>query len=101
MVIPVCQGARLNQTVLGCKINGYNITEFSSMEVGELIEVIKDIQDAVTRPMVASLVDRLQNLVDIGLEYLTLNRQTDTLSGGEAQRVKLVKQLNSSLIDVI
>jgi excinuclease UvrABC ATPase subunit len=98
---PACKGARLNQSVLSCKINGYNIAELSSMEVGELIEVIKDIRGAVARPMVDNLVNRLQNVVDIGLEYLNLNRETGTLSGGEAQRVKMVKQLSSSLIDVI
>jgi excinuclease UvrABC ATPase subunit len=98
---PECKGARLNKTVLGCKINGYNIAELSSMEVGELIDVVKGIQGAVAKPMVDSLVERLQNLLDIGLEYLTLNRQTATLSGGESQRVKLVKHLSSSLIDVI
>ena len=98
---PVCKGARLNQAVLSCKINGYNIAELSSMEVGELIGVIKGIQGGVARSMVDSLVERLQNVVDIGLEYLALNRETNTLSGGEAQRVKMVKQLNSSLVDVI
>ncbi len=98
---PACKGARLNQSVLSCKINGYNIAELSSMEVGELIGVIKGIKGGVAKPMVDNLVNRLQNVVDIGLEYLSLNRETDTLSGGEAQRVKMVKQLNSSLIDVI
>jgi excinuclease UvrABC ATPase subunit len=98
---PACKGARLNQTVLGCRINGYNIAELSSMEVAELIEVIKGINDAVARPMVDNLVNRLQNVADIGLDYLSLNRETDTLSGGEAQRIKIVKQLSSSLIDVI
>ncbi len=99
---PACKGARLNQAVLGCKVNGYNIAELSSLEVGELIGVIKGIKGGVVaKPMVDSLVERLQNVIDIGLEYLSLDRETDTLSGGEAQRVKMVKQLNSSLIDVI
>jgi excinuclease ABC A subunit len=63
--------------------------------------VIKGIEGTVARPMVQSLVERLENVIDIGLDYLALNRETDTLSGGEAQRVKMVKQLSSSLIDVI
>src|SRR5512146_2684213 len=98
---PACKGARLNNTVLSCKINGYNIAELASMEVGELIGVIKDINDAAARPMVDNLVERLQNVIDIGLEYLTLNRETSTLSGGEAQRVKIVKHLSSSLMDLM
>ncbi len=98
---PACKGARLNKTVLSCKINGYNIADLSEMEVGELIGVVKGITGAVAKPMVDNLVNRLQNVVDIGLDYLTLNRETDTLSGGEAQRVKMVKQMNSSLIDVV
>jgi excinuclease UvrABC ATPase subunit len=97
---PACNGARLNKTVLNCKINGYSIAELSSMEVGELIGVIKGIKDAVAKPMVDSLVERLQNVIDIGLEYLTLNRETATLSGGESQRVKIVKHLSSSLMNV-
>jgi excinuclease UvrABC ATPase subunit len=71
------------------------------MEVGELIDVIQAIKDPVAAPMVETLTQRLQHLVDIGLEYLTLNRETDTLSGGEAQRVKIVKHLSSSLMDVM
>ncbi len=98
---PACKGARLNKAVLSCKVDGYNIAELSSMEVGELIGVINDIKDERAKEIVADLVRRLQNLIDIGLEYLTLNRETDTLSGGEGQRVKLVKHLGSSLIDVM
>lgn len=98
---PVCKGARLNKAVLSCKINGYNIAELSAMEVGSLIGVIQSITDPSTKQIVGDLVRRLQNLIDIGLDYLALNRETDTLSGGEGQRVKLVKHLGSSLIDVM
>jgi excinuclease UvrABC ATPase subunit len=97
---PECKGARLKKTVLNCKINGYNIAELSSMEVGELIGVINGVRDAVAKPMVDSLMERLQNVIDIGLDYLTLNRETATLSGGESQRVKIVKHLSSSLMNV-
>lgn len=98
---PACKGARLNKAVLSCKVNGCNIAELSSMEVGELIGVIKEIKAPAAKEIVDDLVRRLQNLIDIGLDYLTLNRETDTLSGGEGQRVKLVKHLGSSLIDVM
>lgn len=97
---PACHGTRLNQTILNCKINGYNIADFSSIEVGELIHIANKIDDPVAQPIVKSLVERLQHLVDIGLDYLTLNRETDTLSGGESQRVKMVKHLSGSLVDV-
>ncbi|MFC9774312.1 ATP-binding cassette domain-containing protein [Paenibacillus chitinolyticus] len=95
-----CHGARLSQAALGCKINGLNIAEMSSMEVGQLIRVIREIDDSVAAPIVKSLTERLQHLVDIGLDYLTLDRETDTLSGGESQRVKMVKHLSGSLVDV-
>lgn len=95
-----CQGARLSQAALSCRINGFNIAEMSSMEVGQLIRVIHEIDDPVAAPIVKALTERLQHLVDIGLEYLTLNRETDTLSGGESQRVKMVKHLSGSLVDV-
>lgn len=98
---PACKGARLNKSVLSCQVNGYNIAELSVMEVGELLGVIQAIKEPTAQEIVDDLVRRLQNLVDIGLDYLTLNRETDTLSGGEGQRVKLVKHLGSSLIDVM
>jgi len=96
-----CNGARLNQTILKCKINGYNIADLTGMEIPELIEAVKTIKTPAAEPIVKALVERLQNLVDIGLEYLSLDRETDTLSGGESQRVKIVKHLGSSLSDVI
>ncbi|MBY9079365.1 excinuclease ABC subunit UvrA [Paenibacillus sp. HN-1] len=95
-----CHGARLNQAALGCRINGHNIAVMSSMEVGQLIGIIREIDDAIAAPIVKSLTERLQHLVDIGLDYLTLDRETDTLSGGESQRVKMVKHLSGSLVDV-
>lgn len=95
-----CNGARLNQTILKCKINGYNIADLTSMEIPELIEALKKIKAPAAEPMVRTLLERLGELVDIGLEYLSLNRETDTLSGGESQRVKVVKHLGSSLTDV-
>ena len=96
-----CKGARLSQAVLACKINGYNIAQLAAMEVDDLIEVIREIKDPVAAPMVASLVERLQHMIGIGLEYLSLNRETDTLSGGESQRIKMLKHLSSSLVDVL
>jgi excinuclease UvrABC ATPase subunit len=98
---PLCKGARLSQAALSSKINGHNIAKLSAMEAGELIDVIKAIKDPTAAPMVKTLTERLQHLVDIGLEYLSLDRETDTLSGGESQRVKIVKHLSSSLVDVM
>jgi excinuclease UvrABC ATPase subunit len=97
---PMCKGARLNQEVLSCKVNGKNIAELANMEVGELIKFVEKVDDPVAKPIVKALVERLQHVVDIGLDYLSLNRPTDTLSGGESQRIKMVKHLSSSLMDV-
>jgi excinuclease ABC A subunit len=97
----VCKGTRLSQEVLKCKINGYNIADLTSMEIPEMIEAVKTIKEPSAEPLVNAILERLQHLVDIGLEYLSLSRETDTLSGGESQRVKIVKHLGSSLTDVI
>lgn len=97
---PSCRGARLSQATLSCKINGLHIAEMSAMEVGQLIRVMREIDDPIAAPIIKSLTERLQHLVDIGLDYLTLDRETDTLSGGESQRVKMVKHLSGSLVDV-
>jgi excinuclease UvrABC ATPase subunit len=97
----LCGGTRLSQAALSSKINGLNIAELSAMEVDELIEVIKSIQAPEVAPILSTLTERLQYLIDIGLEYLSLNRETDSLSGGESQRIKMVKHLGSSLVDVM
>ncbi|MNS32330.1 UvrABC system protein A [compost metagenome] len=98
---PSCRGARLSQAALGCRIGGRNIAEMAAMGVGELIPVIRAIEGPVAAPVVATLVERLEAMAAIGLDYLSLDRPTDTLSGGESQRVKMVKHLSSSLIDVM
>ena len=98
---PLCKGARLNQAALDCRISGYNIADMAAMEVDELLEVVKGITEPAAAPIVRTLTERLQHLVEIGLEYLSLDRATNTLSGGESQRVKIVKHLNGSLIDVM
>lgn len=98
---PLCKGARLSQAALNCKISGYNIAELSAMEVDDLIEIIRGIKDPAAAPVVVNILERLQAMIDIGLEYLCLDRETDTLSGGESQRIKMVKHLGSSLVDVM
>ena len=97
---PACKGARLNEKALACRIGGRNIAEMSAMEVSELVTIIQEIHDPISKPMIDTLTERLQHLVDIGLGYLSLDRETGTLSGGESQRIKMVKHLNSSLIDI-
>src|SRR5499427_7762648 len=96
-----CKGARLSPAALASKINGHNIADLSSLEVGELLKVVRGIKEPKAGPIVHALVERLQAVVNIGLEYLSLNRETDTLSGGESQRVRMVKHLGSSLVDVM
>jgi excinuclease UvrABC ATPase subunit len=97
---PLCKGARLSQAALSARVAGHSIADMARMEVGRLVEVVREVDDPVAAPIVASLVERLGHMVGIGLDYLSLDRETDTLSGGESQRVKLVKHLTSSLIDV-
>lgn len=98
---PECKGARLNRAALDCRIQGYNIAELTAMEVEALVPVVKSLRGADAAPVVTSLVERLEHLVEIGLGYLSLARPTDTLSGGESQRVKMVKHLGSSLVEVL
>lgn len=97
----MCHGARLNQKALACKIEGYNIADLSAMQVDKLIEIVASLETPENQALVTTVKERLSNLVEIGLGYLTLNRMTDTLSGGESQRVKMVKHLNGSLVDAM
>lgn len=98
---PLCQGRRLHQRVYDCLINGYNITDLTSMQIDELVKVIKEINEPEAEPLIKGIVEKLNNIIDIGLGYLTLDRETSTLSGGESQRIKMVKYLNSNLIDLM
>jgi excinuclease UvrABC ATPase subunit len=98
---PTCRGARLNEAALNCRINGRNIAELSTMEATELIKFLEGFTDPVAVRLAARLTERLQHLVDIGLGYLSLSRETSTLSGGESQRVKMIRHLGNSLTDML
>ncbi|CAM3319876.1 excinuclease ABC subunit UvrA [Kibdelosporangium persicum] len=96
----LCSGTRLNQEALASKINGRNIADCSSMQINELAEFVREITDESVAPLLSNLRETLDSLVEIGLGYLSLDRESATLSGGEAQRVKMVRHLGSSLTDV-
>jgi len=83
---PLCRGARLSPAALACRVDGHGIAELSSMEAGDLVGVVRSIKGKEAAPIVAGLAERVGHLVDIGLDYLSLDRETDTLSGGESQK---------------
>ncbi|MGW4423413.1 ATP-binding cassette domain-containing protein [Streptosporangium sp. NPDC004631] len=95
-----CGGARLNKTALDCLIDGRNIADCAAMEVSDLAEFVRTIDEPTVAPLLSALVARLDSLTHIGLGYLSLNRESSTLSGGESQRVKMVRHLGSSLTDM-
>ena len=97
---PSCHGARLNEAALSAKINGKNIAECSAMQINDLAEFCQSIDDESVTPLLSSLRETLDSLVGIGLGYLSLDRESGTLSGGEAQRVKMIRHLGSALTDV-
>lgn len=97
---PYCHGARLKENILSCKIKGKNIAECADMQISELLEFIKSIDGMIAKTIILELEKRLEHIVSIGLDYLSLSRETSTLSGGESQRIKMVKQLGSSLTDL-
>jgi excinuclease UvrABC ATPase subunit len=97
---PTCHGTRLNEAALSSKIAGRNIAECSEIQINELAEFLRGIDEPSVAPLLATLRETLDSLVEIGLGYLSLNRESATLSGGEAQRVKMVRHLGSSLTDI-
>ncbi|TQM35877.1 excinuclease ABC subunit UvrA [Pseudonocardia cypriaca] len=97
---PECDGARLNAAARAATIDGHTITDCSRLELGDLAAFLRTIEHPVAAPIVRAVVHRLDALVDVGLGYLSLDRETPTLSGGEAQRITLVRQLGSSLTDL-
>ncbi|WP_343608708.1 excinuclease ABC subunit UvrA [Chryseobacterium oranimense] len=98
---PVCKGQRLNSKVLSCKINGRNIADCTALSIDDLLHFIREIPSETYTSVILELEKKLQNLLDVGLQYLSLDRKTDTLSGGESQRIKMVKQLGNSLVDLL
>ncbi|RCV56113.1 ATP-binding cassette domain-containing protein, partial [Marinitenerispora sediminis] len=98
---PDCRGTRLSAAALSCRIAGRDIAECAALEAEELVEVVRTVDEPGTASVVAALVTQLERLVAIGLGYLSMDRPTSTLSGGESQRVKMVRHLGSSLTDML
>lgn len=98
---PTCDGKRLNIKVLSCKINNLSITDFTALPIDEAITFLENIQDKKANYIIKPLREQLQALSYVGLNYLTLDRQTPSLSGGESQRIKLIRHLNSPLTDLV
>lgn len=100
-ICPACHGARLKPETLTNRITGQNIADVCAMDLIHVLEFLGGITQPLAAGVVRELKTKIQSLVSIGLGYLTLNRSTDTLSGGEAQRIKVAKYLTSSLSDLV
>ena len=101
-----CNGTRLKKEILCIKIGGKNINEMTEMSIKQLKEFLKTLELTESQEIIANLIlkeinSRLQFLIDVGLEYLTLSRSAGTLSGGEAQRIRLATQIGSGLTGVL
>lgn len=105
-ICPRCHGKRLNEQALSVKINKLDISDVTEMSIGELVNYFKDIkltqtEQEIGKNILREVTERLTFLNDVGLDYLTLSRETLTLSGGEAQRIRLATQIGSSLSGVL
>ena len=92
-----CHGKRLNEAALKCKIDGYSIADLCEMELTQLRAVLLNMSGRGVDVLIQTIVEGLDRMIEIGLPYLHLNRETPSLSGGEAQRLKLVRYMGSSL----
>ncbi len=97
---PECDGTRLTQEVLASKINGKNIADLCAMQISDLAEWVRELEESSVAPLLAGLQHLFDSFAEIGLGYLSLDRPAGTLSGGEAQRTKMIRHLGSSLTDV-
>ncbi len=97
---PECKGTRLSAPARGSKINGVSIADACAMQISDLAIWVRDISEQSVAPLVAALQHALDSFVEIGLGYLSLDRPSGTLSGGEAQRTRMVRNVSSSLTDV-
>ncbi|WP_034712230.1 ATP-binding cassette domain-containing protein [Intrasporangium chromatireducens] len=100
MTCPDCDGTRLNEGARSSKINGLSIADACAMQISDLAEWVRGLDEPSVAPLLASLGETLDSFVEIGLGYLSLARPSGTLSGGEAQRTKMIRHLGSSLTDV-
>lgn len=105
---PHCNGARLNKEALAYRFGGKNISELASMDIAELVEFLDETanfiqgnQKVIAEEILKEIRTRLRFLLDVGLDYLSLNRSTSTLSGGESQRIRLATQIGSQLVNVL
>ena len=97
---PDCDGTRLSEAARSSKIDGANIAELSAMQISDLAKWVRERDEPSVAPLLTALQATLDSFVEIGLGYLSLNRASGTLSGGEAQRTKMIRHLGSSLTDV-
>jgi excinuclease UvrABC ATPase subunit len=98
---PLCNGARLNQAALGVRVGGLGIADVTALEATALAAFLDSLTDPLARRIGAKLREQVGHLVDIGLGYLSLDRETLTLSGGESQRLKMIRHLGNSLTDML
>jgi excinuclease UvrABC ATPase subunit len=99
-ICPECGGTRLNDVARSSKVKGKSIADACTMEIRELTEWARSLDQPSVAPLIAALCQTLDSFVEVGLGYLSLERPTGTLSGGEAQRVKMIRQMGSALTDV-
>jgi excinuclease UvrABC ATPase subunit len=97
---PECDGTRLSKEARSSKIDGKNIADVCSMQISDLADWVRELDDPSVAPLLAGLQHSLDSFAEIGLGYLSLDRPAGTLSGGEAQRTKMIRHLGSSLTDV-
>ncbi|WP_371804926.1 ATP-binding cassette domain-containing protein [Candidatus Lokiarchaeum ossiferum] len=100
-VCSLCNGARLNKSALSVKISSVNINQAVQMELEDLYNFICQITTEWVQPIIKKMKLMIQNLIDVGLGYLSLDQPTGTLSGGESQRVKMTRQLGCDLVDMV
>ncbi|MFO7281469.1 MAG: excinuclease ABC subunit UvrA [Thermoanaerobacterales bacterium] len=97
---PECDGTRLNEAARSSKIRGISIADACAMQISDLAEWVRELDEPSVEPLLAALLQTLDSFVEIGLGYLSLDRPASTLSGGEAQRTKMIRHLGSPLTDV-
>ncbi len=107
---PECHGLRLNKEARSYKFGKYSISDLTNMDIDELIQVLSDIsslpdlsdkQKAIAEPIIKEIIGRLRFMQSVGLSYLSLNRSSESLSGGESQRIRLATQIGSRLVNVL